>query len=128
MTFPRFIHGKRGSEFGVFISPPGVDASVASADELTLHITTATAQIAMMGVVAAPFPRDVPHGLGYAPIVLPNLISTKIAGGWTYNRPFDGGWAPYTNSMVQSSSDKLTFIQSGDTLDINFFAFNRALP
>lgn len=135
----RFILGNRPGEFGVFASPPGVDAGAATADQLLLHITSAIPQIAMQGVVAAPFPvpRVVPHALGYAPIIFPNLISTKILnGGFSYQRPFDNVYGPWTRSKVKSEATQFTFEQElisfngnpGTALDINYFAITRPIP
>ena len=126
---PGFILGPRPGEFGVFIAPPGVDASTAPADALTLHVTSATAQIAMQGIAEGPFPRVIPHTLGYAPIIIPNLISTNLADGlFGYVRPFDNTYAPYTNSYVRSESNQFTFLQSGPLLSINYFVLNRRFP
>lgn len=125
---PRAILGRRGSELGAFVSPPGVDASTALPSELLLHITSATAQIAMQGIIAGPFPRVVPHILGYAPIIFPNLISVKLVAGFPYVRPFDNTYPPYTNTNVKSEASQFTFSQTGPVLDINYFVYNRPMP
>lgn len=132
MTIPRFVFGKRpDNQFGVFISPPGVDASTALAAQLSLHITSATAQLAMQGVVAAPFPSVVPHALGYVPVIFPNLISTGLITGFGYVRPFDNGWGPWLNSRVKSEATQFTFEQTKNgaatDLPINYFAFARSI-
>lgn len=136
MTTNRWILGNRPNpiipgtdEFGVFVSPPGVNALTATPEQLLLHVTSATAQIVMQGIASSPFPRVVPHSLGYEPIVFPNLVSTKLSGGtFSYVRPFDNTFPPYTNSYAQSNISDITFLQSGVVLDINFFVFNKERP
>lgn len=112
----------------MFISPPGVNAETATADQLLLHITSATAQIIMQGVAASPFPRIIPHGFGYAPIIIPNLISTDIVGGFGYVRPFDNSWGPYTNSNIKSETTQFTVNQTGTVLSVNYFVFDKMAP
>lgn len=128
MSIPRFRLGYRGSESGVFVSPPGVNALTATPEQLLLHVTSATAQIAMQGVAAGPFPRIVPHVLGYAPVIFPNLVSSKLIPGFSYVRPFDNSFPPWTNSKVKSEATQFTFTQSGPVLDIKYFVFNKAMP
>lgn len=128
MKRPRFVFGRRGDAFGVFVSPPGVDASTADVSNLSLHINSAMAQIAIQGVSAGPFPTVIPHSLGYAPIVIPNLISTDLVGGtFGYVRPFDNAYPPYTNSYAKSEAAQFTLFQTGPALSINYFVLNRSL-
>ena len=83
----------------------------------------------MQGVVVGGFPKEVPHLLGYAPLVIPNLISTKAtSGGFNYVRPYDNTFPPYTYSYVKSEIGKITFYQSGVLLDINYFMINKQRP
>lgn len=134
----RFILGKRGSEWGVFISPPGIDAAIAPASSLLLHVTSATSQIAMQGVVAPSFPKVVPHILGYAPIVLPNLISDKITAGFPYVRPYDNSYGDWIRSRIISEPTQFTVLQEyiagggsiipAAPLDVNYFVYNKQLP
>ena len=131
----RFILGKRGSEFGVFISSPGIDASVAPASQLLLHISNKSAQVIIRGVAIAPYPTPivVPHGLEFAPIVLPNLISTDLVGGFGYVRPFDNSWPPWTYSNIAVDVDNLTVNQtksdsSAPTLNVYYQILNQEAP
>ncbi|MGL5166626.1 MAG: hypothetical protein ACRC9K_12135 [Afipia sp.] len=139
MKEPSFIFGPRpGGENGVFIAPIGIDPRTAPASDLLLHITSATAQIAMQGVVAPPFPRIVPHTMGYAPIVFVNLISTKLVGGtFSYVRPYDNTFGPWVRSRVKPEATQFTIEQESlpapgpiypTPLDVNFTVFNRPKP
>lgn len=135
---PRYILGYRSSgEFGVFISPPGVNADTAPLSQLTLSLSTTAAQIYMQGVCAAPFPRSVIHGLPFAPVVLPNLISTKLVGGtFGYVRPFDNSYGPWTRSRVKSEINQFTVEQeyipwnnqNAPAFDVNYFVYNKPIP
>lgn len=133
MTITRIILGG-----GIRISPPGVDAETATPDQLLLHITSATSQIAMQGTVAPPFPRIVPHVLGYTPIVFPNLISTKLVdGSFSYVRPYDNTFGPWVRTRVKSEAMQLIVEQESlpapgpvypVPLEVNYIVINRARP
>lgn len=138
----QWILGGRGSgisrELGVFIAPDGVDAETASPDELLVHITSQTAQIWQRGIVAGPFPQDVMHTLGFAPLALPNLVGSDRwdRGQEGYLRPFASGASPWLLTNLISKADRLTFNQSqvngiyssGLPAYCNYFMFNRPLP
>lgn len=133
MTIPRFVLGN-----GIRISPPGVDATTATPDQLLLHITSATAQVAMQGVIAPPFPKIVPHVLGYSPIILPNLISTKLVGGtFSYVRPYDNTFGPWVRTRIKSEAAQFIIEQESlpapgpvypIPLDVNYIVINRPKP
>lgn len=127
------IIGRRGEgEHGIFIAPPGVDPLTATAEQLLLHISSATSQVAMLGVAAPAFPRYVPHALGYPPFVLPNLISTDMVGGFGYVRPFDNSWGPWTFSAITVDAGALTveqsYIDGPVALNVYYSVFNRRAP
>ena len=137
MKRARYILVRRGAERGFWVAPPNVDANTATAEQLLLHITSAIPQLAMQGVVAPAFPKIVPHLLGYAPLVLPNLISTKVAGGFSYQRPFDNVYGPWIRSNVKCEATQLTIDQENlpapgpvyaTPLDVNYFVYNRPIP
>lgn len=127
MTTAAFVLGFRGlDEFGAFVAPDDIDALVGTPEQLLLHITSATAQIAMRGIISSPF-GVVPHLLGYAPIVIPNLKSSVTSGATGYVRPWPNG-PTVINSTVKSEPTQLTFAQTGSALDINYFVLNRPAP
>lgn len=139
MTVPRVVLGRRpGPEFGVFVSPEGIDATTAPASALLLHITSAVPQIYMLGVAVSPFPRVVPHGLTYAPLVFPNLISTKLMSGtFSYVRPYDNTFGPWVRSRVKPDTTQFTIDEEllpdvgpvyPTPLDVNYFVYNRRMP
>lgn len=127
---PRFILGKRGSDFGVFISPPGVDAQTAALDELSLAISGKALQITMRGVSTPTFPKTVVHGLGYKPYIFPNLISTDLVGGFGYVRPFDNSYPPFTLTNITVGTTDFTINQggTGSALNVYYSLLNKALP
>lgn len=122
---------------GIAISPPDVDASTAAVDQLLLHITSAIPQLAMQGVATPAFPRVVPHLLGYAPIILPNVMSDKLVGGtFSYVRPYDNTSGPWVRSRVKSEATQFTIEQenivfnstSATPLNVNYFVYSRPVP
>ena len=127
-----FILGHRDhdDEDGVFVCPPGVDARTATQDEMLLYITTKIPQLAMTGVVSAPFPQIVPHLIGYAPIILPNLVSADFITHTTgYMRPFDNYDYGVAKSQVKSETTQFTFTQTGGkNIAINYFAYTIPVP
>lgn len=129
-----FILGRRevDGQDGVFVAPPGIDARVAATDDLSLYVTTKIPQLAMTGVISPPFPVVVPHTIGFAPIILPNLISTNaFNAGAGYIRPFDTNYIPGCKSSVKSEATQFTFAQtdsSGRILPINYFAYAIEAP
>lgn len=126
------IIGLRGTEHGIFIAPPGIDAETAAAEQLMLHLTAATAQSAIIGVATPAFPRVVPHLLGYPPIVFPNLISTDIVAGFGYVRPFDNSWGPWTHSNIEVGSSAITinqsYVDAAPALNVYYTVFNQRAP
>lgn len=126
-----FILGHRAydDEDGVFVGLPGFDAATASQDEMSLYITTKIPQIAKNGVVGGPFPYIIPHAIGFAPIVLINLVSSDLVSNTTgYVRPFDMNTLNPTLSQVKSEAVALTFLQSGPARSINYFAYTIPAP
>jgi hypothetical protein len=67
----RVVLGKRNNEFGLWASPPGVDALTASPSQLILQMTNLVDQIILVGAVGSS--QVVPLGLSDRPLVL--LIS-----------------------------------------------------
>lgn len=124
-----FLLGPRGSEDGVFIAPPGVDALTAPADQLLLHVTSAIPQIHLRGTATGPFPQVIPHTLGYSPFAIPNLVSTNLVDGtFGYVRPFDNSWGPWTQSLLQCNPANVVAYQSGPALAVSYFIYNRRAP
>ncbi len=124
MTVPRLWMGRKGIDFVCNISPQGIDASTATADQLLLSLSSSIPQIAMSGVVSGS--ATVPHTLGFIPFVLPNLISTKLGIG--YVRPYDNGWSPWTNTLATPTASSVVFSQSGSALNVNYYSINRPMP
>jgi len=129
VTEVAFLLGPRGTEDGVFIAPPGIDARTATPDQLLLHVTSAIPQIAIRGTAAPPFPQLIPHALGFAPFALPNLVSTNLVNGtFGYVRPFDNSWGPWTNTLLQSEITRVGIYQTGPALAVSYFIYNRRAP
>jgi hypothetical protein len=65
----RVVIGRRGNgNYGIFISPPGVDAFTASDDQLTLNVSDRIPQLLQLGVLYST--GSVYMGLGVRPHVL----------------------------------------------------------
>jgi len=53
MSIPRIVIGRRGTEYGVFVSPPSVNAMTASAASLTLSLGYQITQMVIVGSALA---------------------------------------------------------------------------
>ncbi len=109
----RVIIGKRGTDYGLFISPPGVDADTASPDQLLVNLTLAVSQIVMIGI--APVGSNVvPLGFTRSPYVLLNTfqvlnnVSYSFAGR-VRPSPFD----------VEASGATATINSNGLSMTVN---------
>ena len=124
-----FILGKRGSEYGVFVAPPGVDASTASADQLLLHITNNTGQIIQRGLITAALPQTVTFTAitGTAIVFLTGYISSMpgLTGSNGYTRPRGNYW---TRDQVdaQISSGSMT-VEGTTTHYVGYAVLNKGV-
>jgi hypothetical protein len=78
----RVVLGKRGSAYGLWVSPAGVDAMSAADSLLRFHMNTALEQLAMIGYATAG--QVVALNFGVQPHVL--LLGTY--NGVAVHRPF----------------------------------------
>lgn len=119
---------------GIRVSYPGYDVDTADPAHLSLSPTSRIPQIVMQGVYGGPFPGDVFHNLGFAPIVLPNIVrpgNPNATPGFGSITPFSGYQRPSTivapvyNSQIVSLTDRFTFLQSPvGNLAVNYFAYS----
>jgi hypothetical protein len=63
-----FLTNKRGSSWGLFVAPPGIDATTASISDLLLNITDNVPQLIMAG--SATNGQNIALSLTYVPVVL----------------------------------------------------------
>lgn len=120
-----FILGKRGSENGVFIAPPSVDATTATSDQLLLHITKNIAQLVMRGQ-AYPLPKDVTLGFGsYVPVVILTAYGAPTGWGSGYLRPYGNYWVQNVTKATVSSSTM--HISTTGATSCGYLVFNRSM-
>ncbi len=70
----RIVLGQRGSESGIWVSKPGINALTAGADDLLLSTSISAMQIVASGVISGPssntdYDFTIPD-LGFTPMVL----------------------------------------------------------
>lgn len=86
----RVVIGKRGGDYGIWASPPGVDALTAADSQLTLAMSGAADQMILRGVAAPP--SLVALGLNQRPFVLLTNINFNPQIG------FEGFMSPFPHS------------------------------
>lgn len=119
-----FIIGPRGTEFGVFVAPPGIDARFATPAQLLLHISQFAAQIILRGfVVGGGF---VPFSLPYAPIALPTSLALDLNNNFGAVTPWYNG-ANLGQSTIATSTSGITVSNTnGDR--VGYLVFSSPAP
>lgn len=107
-----YIFGKRGTEVGVFIAPPAIDAATASADQLLIHISNVSMQIVQRGLITAALPQTVYFtntGLTTPLVFLTGYVSSipGMTGSNAFTRPRGNYWVRDQVDAV-ISSDHMT--------------------
>lgn len=98
MPVARVVIGKRGAEYGLFVSPPSVNALTASAASLTLSLGYQITQMTMLGSAKANtsvvFNYDAPPHVVLT--VGPLLFGSTTYYGPYFMRPYPSpvGWIP----------------------------------
>lgn len=109
------IRGQRANgDYGIFVSPPGVDAYTAADSQLLLNVSNKISQLILQGSV--PGSATVPLGLGARPIVLVTSYN-NLAGvpGHTW------GDGPVRPSPIQAGvpSSNVTINSGGASMGIS---------
>ena len=127
--------GRRGLQYGLFASPPGVDVDTAPVADLLLNITSNIDQIIGAGLVTGPFPDFVAFAASPAPIVIitaVNISSVNIRRWPTQQQ--DRINAAYLRPYPYDKSDNMTvdvtasgFTFRGNSPRCGYVVFRRAL-
>ena len=90
---PRVVLGKRGSEYGIWATPPGFNALTALDAVMIMQMSTSVDQTIMIGAVSST--QTVPLGLNARPIVFLTVKGTHPTLG---NVSMNPGLAGFNNT------------------------------
>lgn len=101
----RLLFGKRGSDFGIWVSQPGGDVFTATGADLFYEMGGLVAQRETKHTVTAP----IPYG-GYVSVAIPDQ-GFKPLVSWLTEQEVSGNWIewPYQPTLLYNSDTSLRF-------------------
>lgn len=130
----RVILGKRGSEYGIWVSKPGYNVQTATNDQLLLNISQAVDQVIMIGTINS-FPTVVPLGLSVLPYVFINSTvfhqstdGSSYLSNLGYMRPFPFGDSTANTTVIVTTAE-MVFNSGGSffgyPISVHYVVFRR---
>jgi hypothetical protein len=113
---PRVVLGKRGTEYGIWVTPPGFNAQTALDSVMVMQMSTSIDQTIIIGAVSST--QLVPLGLNARPMVLltvkgshPSLGNVSMNPGLAgFNNTSGSNVAVEAASMLVSCSQLTSYI------------------